>query len=317
MAVTFQRAYKITLGQFNTSDSFNVLMEVTELRFSALVSITAKNSTVLTPDVSTVRIFNLSPEQIEKLTGADDLYIEIKAGYKYANGSFVPLDDLPIVYFGSVIFIEPKNNQLDLVTTFQCTPMHGKGSSAKANRIFTKGSPVKDVFDYLASTMNSTISHEWEARDVTFLKGTKSLSGSSTKLMEDWGERFNLRVCHGSSGIIKIIDKAVKDTGRALHEVPLTTSKGYPSVSVDVSKVLKEKTSNTPNVKLNTFLYPTIDINDTVRVELIDYTVPQIVGEYVTTTQDFIVNRILHKMDSHEGGSQSWNTSIEGKGAQK
>lgn len=317
MATIFQRAYKLTLGQFNTSDTFNVITEITDLRFTATINVTAKNGTTVTPEVTTVNLFNLSPELIQSLTGTENLYIEIKAGYRLENNQFVDLNDLPIVYFGSIVYIQTMNRQTDLVTTLQCTPMHGKSTAAKANRIFTTGTPVREVFNYLANTMNASIVHEWEDADTLILKKDKTVVGSSTKIMQDWAERYNLRACNEKSSVIKIIDKAVRNTGKLLHQIPLSRTKGYPSVSVDVSKVLKEKTTNTPNVKLDTFLYSNISLNDTVRVELIDYTVPQVLGQYQTNTQDFIVNRYSHRLDSHEGGSNLWTTTIEGKGAQK
>jgi len=317
MSVTFQKAYKLTLGQFNTTDTFNVLTTIEQLRFTANISVTAKNGTTITPEVSTIKIFNLPPETISTLTSSDDLYLEVKAGYLYENGKFNATEDLPIVYFGSVVFIQTQNNALDLITTFHCTPMHGKGSRAKANRVFTKGTKVREVFDYLAETMNSAIAHDWEKVGDLILEGDKTLTGGSAKLIQDWAERFQLRVCHESSSVLRIIDKSVRDTGKQLHEIPLSNAKGYPEIVLDVSKVLKEGTTKTPDINVNTFLFPKIEINDTIRVELIDYTVPQVLGEYQTNYQDFIVNQYTHMLDSHEGGSNSWTTSIQGKGAQK
>lgn len=241
------------------------------------------------------------------------MYVEVRAGYLYDGDQVFTTDDLPIVYLGSVIFSNTTRTSTDLMTTFACTAFNDRAAQAKANRQFTAGAKVKEVFNYLAKTVQMPIRHDWiKQEDLVILKD-RIVEGATMSIVNDWCERYDLRMVT-DKGVIKIIDKAVRHVSSLRHTIPLSRIKGYPSLAVDLSKVLKEKTTPVPDVTLETFLYPLISLNDSMLVELIDFSSPQIVGEYAIETQEFIVTSYTHKLDSHAVGS--WETTITGKGSQ-
>lgn len=311
--ITFQKLYKITVGQLLSDGSIRPLVILTENRFTARIRETAKQGTAKTPVVNTINIYNLPPDVITTLSNPFNFYIQIQAGYLYDEGSVNTHDDLPVVYLGSIITTNTNRSTVDVVTTLQCTPFNDRAAKAKSNRTFTAGTSVKAVFNYLATTLTLPVQHYWSAQNTTFLQKDRIVEGSTLSVINDWCERYNLRMVT-DKGVIKIIDKAVKHASSFRHKIPLDRIKGYPSTTIDASKVLKEGTTPVSDVSFKTFLFPRVSLNDSVSIDLIDYTAPQVLGKYKVSPQDFIVNSYTHAMDSHEGNV--WDTTITGKGEQ-
>lgn len=313
--ITFQKLYMITIGELLADGSINPLVVIEDYRFKANIKKTARQDTSMTPEVNVVEIFNLPPDTIIKLSSAKNLYIQIKAGYRYDEGKFNTATDLPVVYLGSIILAQTSQVKADVITKFYCSNFNDRTSKAKANRIFTAGSSVRAVFDYLGATLGVPVVHYWTKADSLVLQKQKTVEGSTMALFRDWSERYDLRMV-SDKGIIKIIDKAVKHgVNNYRHFIPLDRIKGYPTTTIDVSKVIKEGTPPVADVSLNTFLFPEVALNDSVVINMPDYTIPQIAGKYQANPQEYIVNSYVHAMDSHEGNV--WTTIITGKGEQQ
>lgn len=311
--LTFQKLWRISIGQYNEG-VFSPLFIMTEHKFAADIRASAgETSSSETPPVTMIQLFNIGYERTSIVSGSPNLYIKIEAGYLFSGDTRNTFDSLPMVYLGFIHFSRTFQDGVDVITEVHCTPAQDKLARARINKEFNKGTFAKDIFKALAASADMPIVLNYKNKDKDKLKTSKTVEGATAGKLTEWCHRYKLH-SYVEKGIIYVVDKEVSTKGEFIHEIPLTRIKGVAELSIDISQVLKESTTPSPDIELTTFLYPEINLRDVVIVEVPDYTTPPEVGKVNVVKQQFVITSYSHKLDS--GSSSTWDTHITAKGEQ-
>ena len=282
----FKRSAKVTLYRTSTplfEEEFEVDrkdngIEITDLR----IEFNVKRDLSKHPNSCSIKITNLGKAARTALS-KKPLNVVLEAGYDGVTR---------VLYTGDMIFGMSTLDDADWTTLIQCGDGDRVNASARINRSYPSGTPVKDILKDLAKSMGQVLpSSVLNSKELdTQVQGYSAYGSSAEQLSR-------LLVPHGYShslqnGKLQII-KESETTGGTRDEYLLDEAAGIIGSPEFGSP---PRSGKPPHVTVNMLLYPELRPGARAHVRSL------------AINSSFKIESVSHSGDTH---GQAWTTSVE------
>tara|TARA_R110002126_G_scaffold34517_8_gene106829 strand:+ start:1347 stop:2372 length:1026 start_codon:yes stop_codon:yes gene_type:complete len=138
-------------------------VEIQDLQMRAVIK-GSDTKSVGESTAATISVFNLSEEQIAKVS-VIDAFVILRAGYEFQLGEKRNYDSLPLIFTGQVMTSETKFMGVDKVTTLTCKEGFTPASSAKVS-LSIKSAELNQIPQTYTEVFNLLID-VWKANGVS------------------------------------------------------------------------------------------------------------------------------------------------------
>jgi hypothetical protein len=286
---SFKRTAKVTLYRTSTplfDEEFLVErksgdngIEITDLR----IEFDVKRDLSKHPNSCSIKITNLGKTARTALS-KKPLSVVLEAGYDGVTR---------VLFTGDMIFGASTLDGSDWTTLIQCGDGDRVNASARINRSYDSGTPVKDILKDIAKSMGQVLpSSVLNARDLDTQVQGYAAFGSSTdqlsRLLTPHGYTHSIQ-----NGKLQIL-KVVETTGGTRDEYLLDEAAGIIGSPEFGSP---PRNGKAPHVTVNMLLYP--ELRPGARARVRSLAIPD---------SSFKIESVSHKGDTH---GQPWTTSCE------